>query len=128
MVEDQQFVQRPGPEAKSNVTHTNKSVPTGRSTQTASKSAMTFATPDVRNRRVQKGGHTLKCYYCDKPHTVRNCLSFMALSVSERQKWVNDKQACAWCLSMDHSIRNCKRTTRCGRRYFYDSRMHRAKC
>ena len=39
----------------------------------------------------------------------------MALSVSERQKWVNDKQACAWCLSMDHSIRNCKRTTRCGK-------------
>ena len=55
----------------------------------------------------------LSCWVCQKPHKIWQCEDFKRKSLTERRKIVNEKKCCYNCLSLKHSVRECKSRVSC---------------
>ncbi|XP_046801143.1 uncharacterized protein LOC124418547 [Lucilia cuprina] len=53
------------------------------------------------------------CRLCRKDHTLRKCLAFKRLNVSEKLKVVKRYRYCENCLADSHQISRCRNTDRC---------------
>ena len=55
----------------------------------------------------------LSCWVCQKSHKIWQCDDFKGKSLIEKRKIVNDRKCCYNCLSLKHSVRECKSRVSC---------------
>ncbi|KAM7352871.1 uncharacterized protein ACRADG_005225 isoform 1-T3 [Cochliomyia hominivorax] len=66
------------------------------------------------SRRKSRPPHkTKKCCLCHHYHTLRKCLKFKRLNVTEKLKIVKKNHYCENCLAYSHLINRCRNTDRC---------------
>ncbi|XP_017875754.1 uncharacterized protein LOC108622406 [Ceratina calcarata] len=54
-----------------------------------------------------------RCFYCRKPHALRECEQYMLLTPGERYKYAKTSQHCILCLSSKHLANACPSSTLC---------------
>ena len=57
-----------------------------------------------------------KCFVCSHPeckHFLADCETFIALSPSAKRQRIFDTKRCLNCLSLEHFVRECPRTSKC---------------
>lgn len=64
---------------------------------------------------VQNGklGQTSNCIFCGKKHNSAECSKAKDWTLEERQKIINEKKCCYYCLKGNHFARKCKIFVRC---------------
>jgi len=58
---------------------------------------------------------TFKCYNCSGPHSIYKCTKFLALTIAERIKRINDLKLCNICLRVHSEKCKSRRCPKCAR-------------
>ncbi|KAF6213647.1 hypothetical protein GE061_011368 [Apolygus lucorum] len=67
------------------------------------------------SERSSKSNKTIMpCHFCHEPHSLRNCPTFLSLTVAERRSYMETfYQICRNCLSQSHNTSNCSSSLNC---------------
>lgn len=78
---------------------------------------------EQRIPRAERFGNGLQCNYCQGPHPMYACPSFLALPLKERRSEAKELNLCSNCLLTGHTYEECRRGPcwRCGRNVYHNS-------
>ena len=67
----------------------------------------------MNNRQQQANSYKRLCFFCEGPHDLDKCGSFMKKPLEERVEWVRNQSMCFGCYNKNHVSKDCTRRRHC---------------